>query len=161
MRIFGWMEAITALGLLVVAPGAQADEEEIPLKDVPRAVIDAVKAKFPDAKMKKAVKEEEDGRTVYELSFTHEDKDYEIEAKADGTIVAVEKQIAVSDLPEAVVKGVKAKYPDAKIEEAKEVTAGLKVTYEVEIETAKKKELEITLDASGRILKTEEEDDDN
>ena len=44
----------------------------------------------------------------------------------------------------------KAKYPDAKIEEAEEVTAGLKVTYEVEIETAKKKELEITLDASGR-----------
>ena len=60
-----------------------------------------------------------------------------------------------------MVKGVRAKYPDAKIEEAEEVTAGLKVTYEVEIETAKKKELEITLDASGRILKTEEEDDDN
>ena len=161
MRIFGWIEAITALGLLVVATGARADEEKIPLDDVPRAVIDAVKVKFPDAKIKKAVKEEEDGTTVYELSFTHEDKDYKVEAKADGTIIAVEREIAVSDLPEAVVKGVKAKYPDAKIEKAEEVTEGLnlKVTYEIEIETAEKKELEITLDASGSILKTEEEDD--
>ena len=62
VRIFGWMEAIIALGLLVVAPVRGRTRRRSPLKDVPRAVIDAVEAKFPDAKMKKAVKEEEDGR---------------------------------------------------------------------------------------------------
>ncbi len=161
MRIFDWVGPIAALGLLIFATGARAGEEEIPLKDVPKAVINAVKDKFPEIKIKKAEKEEEDGTTIYELSFTHEDKEYEVEAKADGTIIAIERQIAVTDLPEAVVKSLKAKYPHAKIEAAEEVTKDEKVTYEVEIETTKEKELEIMLDASGNILEVEEKNDDN
>lgn len=46
------------------------------------------------------------------------------------------------------------------MEEAEEVTADNKTTYEVVVEN-EKKELELTVDSSGKILKEEEEDEDD
>ena len=80
--------------------------------------------------------------------------------KADGTILEIEKEIAVDDLPKAVKKTLSAKYPKAKITRAEAVTKGEDgpVSYEVAITT------EVVLNAKGKIAgasaKGEEEEDD-
>lgn len=74
-----------------------------------------------------------------------------------------EKDIAVKDLPKAVVDAIKAKYPKAEIEEAEEITTKDGKIYEVEIEieeAGKEQELEIKITADGKIIKVEKEDED-
>lgn len=159
MRSLSVLTMAAVLGLIVGLAPARADEKEIPLKDVPKAVIDAIKAKFPGAKLKEAAKEEEDGKTVYEVELVFNNDEYTVEASADGKILAVEKEIEVEDLPAAVTAALKAKYPGAKLDEAEEVTEGTTISYEVIVKTADKKTWEVKLDKTGKILKTEEADD--
>ncbi len=45
--------AVMGLVLLGLASSVQADEHKIPLSEVPKAVIDAVKQKFPRAELKR------------------------------------------------------------------------------------------------------------
>lgn len=78
-------------------------------------------------------------------------------ALALGAMVgADEEKIPVEKLPEAVLKVVKAKYPQAKIDEAsKEVEDGV-TTYEVELKH-EGRGVELTLKADGTIVEVEKE----
>jgi uncharacterized membrane protein YkoI len=151
----GWF-FVALLGVAVLATAARADEEKIPLDKVPKAVIDAVKAKFPDVKLSEASKEKEDGKTIYELAFTYKDYKYEVEFEEDGTIIAIDKQIEAKELPKAVAKALEEKYPKATYKVIEEVTKKDKIAYyEVELVTADKKGIEVEIDPSGKILKEE------
>lgn len=138
--------------------GARADDE-IALDKVPKAVLSAAKAKFPTAKIIKAAKEEEDGKTVYELEMKDGDRSVDVVFLPNGTVVQVEKEIGVKDLPKAVSAAVESKYPKATVKKAEEVTEGEKVTYEVHLTTSDKKSVALTLDSGGQILETEKDDD--
>jgi uncharacterized membrane protein YkoI len=146
------------LGLLATATGARAQEAEIPLSELPKAVADAAKAKFPGATWREAAKETEDGKTVYEVAMTHEGHRMDVTFEANGTLVLVETEVAEAELPAAVAKAVKDKYPGAKVDLAESVKKGpeLKKTpdyYELHLTTADKKKVEVELDGSGKILK--------
>lgn len=146
-------------GLLAVTVGRAAEEEKkIPLSEVPAAVRDAVKAKYPGAELTGAEKETEKGVTYYELAF--KDKGQRIEAtfKADGTLVSVEKVIAVKDLPRAVADALDAKYRGAKLTRVEEETEGDKVTYEVHLVTAEGKAREVVFDRTGKVVEEESKD---
>ena len=69
-----------------------------------------------------------------------------------------EDEIDVKSLPEAVVQAIKKAHPNAKIKEAEKLMKpdGTVTGYEVEIKVAGK-ELELELDVSGTIMKTENE----
>ena len=56
-------------GLLIVWAFAGADKVKVPLKDVPKAVLDSIKEKFPRAELTEATKETEDGKTTYEIAL--------------------------------------------------------------------------------------------
>jgi len=138
----------------MLATGASADEkaEKIAPDKLPQKIKDALNVRFPGAKVTSAEKEKEKGEIVYDLELTHEGRKYEMDIKEDGTIVEIEKEIAAKDVPEAITKAVKRKYPTATIKEVMEVN---KVTgkeekpdhYEVTIETdGKKKEVVVSLD---------------
>ena len=80
---------------------------------------------------------------------------HEMDVKEDGTIVNFENEIAVTDLPAAVVAAVKAKYPKCTIKEAMEVMVikdkkDVIEEYEVVIETADKKEVELAVSPDGK-----------
>jgi uncharacterized membrane protein YkoI len=151
----GWF-FVALLGVAVLATAARGDEEKIPLDKVPKAVLDAVKAKFPDVKLSEASKEKEDGKTIYELAFTYKDYKYEVEFEEDGTIIAIDKQIEAKELPKAVAKALEEKYPKATYKVIEEVTKKDKIAYyEVELVTADKKGIEVEIDPSGKILKEE------
>jgi uncharacterized membrane protein YkoI len=156
MRVLRWIVPVAALGIFVVLSEVRADEMDIPLDKVPKAVMDAVKAKFPGAEMKEAAREEEDGKTTYEVSIVHAGKKIDVSAKPDGTIIVVETVIKASELPAAVKKTLEAKYPKAEYRTIETVEEGGKLSYEVLLETTNDDDIEVVLDRDGKILKTEE-----
>jgi uncharacterized membrane protein YkoI len=162
MRAFvSGLGIVAALALLVAAGAVRADEKEekIELKDVPKAVLDALKTMYPDAELVSAEKEIEDGKTIYEVAIKFKGDKIEASFTPEGKFVEAEKTIDVKDLPKAVTDAIEAKYPKATIKRAEEVTKPDNfLGYEVLIETADKKKFEIELDAKGKILEEESKD---
>jgi uncharacterized membrane protein YkoI len=143
---------LAALAGLFLLTAARAGEEKIPLDKLPKAVLDAVKQKYPGAELVSANKEEENGQVVYEVVVKDKGQKLEVEFKPDGTFVSVEKEVAAKDLPKAVADAIEAKFPKATIKHAAEETAaGDKVTYEVILVTADNQRYLLELDSKGKI----------
>jgi hypothetical protein len=122
-RFARWTTFLSALGLLALTGAAQADEEKIAVKELPKAVVKAVKAKFPGAAIKEAAEEEDDeGETTYEVSLEFKGHSYDVALESDGEIVEIEKEISTEELPKAVRKALAASHPKAKIETAEVIT---------------------------------------
>jgi uncharacterized membrane protein YkoI len=159
-RIAGVMGPAAALGLLVLATGARAQEQEIPLNQVPKAVIDSAKNLFPGATHREAAKETEDGKTVYEVAMTHEGHKMDVTFQPDGTLVLIETEVPENELPAPVLKAVKDKYPGSKVSLAESVKKGPRLKrevdyYEFHLKTADDKSVEVEVDSQGKILKSE------
>jgi uncharacterized membrane protein YkoI len=134
--------------------------EKIPVDKIPKAVMDAIKGRFPDAEITSAEKETEDGKVVYDIELKSKGKKYEMDIQEDGTIIEIEKEVAAKDLPEAVTKAIEAKYPRSKLVEIMEVNKvkDKKETpdhYEVVLETADKKKIEVIVSLDGKTIKEE------
>ncbi len=160
-RFASCLVAFATVGLFVLVAVARADEEKVPLDKVPKAVLDAVKAKFPDAKLVSAEKETEDGKTVYEIAIKNKGQSIEVTLTPDGKIVEIEKQIEAKDMPKAVTEALAAKYPKATykmIEEVIKVKDGKEKLeyYEVLLVTAEKKKLEVSVTPDGKVTKEED-----
>jgi len=139
---------------MAVEDKAEADLE---LGRIPQVVMDALKARFPNAEIHKWTKEKEGDIVVYDIEFKQEDRKFEADIREDGTIHNWEKEIAAEDLPEAALKAVQTKYPGSTIKEIMETTAvseGKEAleAYEVVLETADKKEVEVAVAPDGEIL---------
>ena len=154
MKLFRF--AIALLAGLALTVSVRADEEKIPLDKLPAKVTAAVKEKFKDAELVSASKEVEDGKTLFEVQLKFKGHAIDVTVTEDGTITAIEKEIAAKDLPKAVAAAVEEKFPKAKWTKVEEITKGEKMTYEVLLTTADKKEFEVVLDPSGKIIETEE-----
>ncbi len=162
MRQGMWaLGAVAAVGLLVLVTGARADEEKVPLDKVPKPVLNAVKARFPNAKVVHADKETENGKTMYEIAIKDKNQSIDVTVTADGKIAEIEKTIATTALPPTVTAALEKKYPKATLQKAEEV---IKVTggkeklayYEVVLVTAQKKKLEVEVAPDGKIVKEED-----
>jgi DNA-binding beta-propeller fold protein YncE len=100
-------------GFVVVGVGDSKTVEKIKLEDSPQAVRDAIEGRFPGATVSTTEKETEDGKVDYEVNLEHGGRTYEMHILADGTVAAIEKEIELKDVPAAILKAVKDKYPDA------------------------------------------------
>ena len=132
-------------------------QDPLELDKIPKVVMDALKARFPDAEIHKWTKEKEGDIVVYDIEFKQQDRKFEADIKEDGTIHNWEKEIAAADLPEVAMKAVEAKYPESAIKEIMEITAVTEgkealEAYEVVLVTADKKEVEVAVAADGEIL---------
>src|SRR5262245_32868159 len=116
-----WMVMGAFACVLIAAPMAWGQDKVEPDK-IPKAVMDALKAKFPKAVIDKCTKEKEGNDVVYDIEFKQEGRKFEADIKEDGTIVNYEKEIAAKDLPAAVKAAVEKKYPKSTIKEVMEVT---------------------------------------
>jgi uncharacterized membrane protein YkoI len=144
-----------ALLAVVALTAARADKDNVPLEKLPKAVADAVKAKFDGAVLVSASKEKEDGKELYEVALKHKGHNIDVTLTAEGKITSIEKQIEAKDFPKPVSEALDAKYPKATIKKAEEVTEGDKVVYEALIVTADNKTIEVVLDPKGKIVKEE------
>jgi uncharacterized membrane protein YkoI len=152
-----WLVASLVIGVLAGAL-ARADEEKVPLDKVPKAVLDAVKAKFEGAELKSASTEKEDGKLIYEINIKHQGHSIDVSLTEDGKIVSIEKTIDRKDLPKPVAEALDSKYPKATIKVIEEVTEKDKVNYEVHLVTVDKKEVEVVFDPSGKVVKEEKKE---
>lgn len=151
--------AVVSLGLIGFVSAARADEEKIPLKDVPKAVRNAAKKLFPDAKIRGVSKEVEDGETFYEVEMTVDGKSVDVLFEPDGEVEAIEKEIEVEDLPRAVISAARKAFPKARIEKVEEVTEEHdKVIYEITFKETGKGAFEVVIAPNGKII--EDEDDE-
>ena len=148
-----------ALVLACCTTSARAAEEKIAIEKLPKAVADAVKAKYPGAELNGAEKDVTDGKTIYEVNLKYKGSKYDVSLSPDGKIVEIEKTIDAKELPAAVTKALDQKYPKAKIELAEEVTVDGKVKYEVVVTTAEKKKFEVVVEPGGKIVKVEAKDE--
>src|SRR5437870_6912972 len=98
------MNLTATLLFLVGAALVNAGEEKVPLDKVPKAVMEAVKARFKDVKVTGASKEKEEGKILYEITFKIDRRNVDVTLTPEGQIVLIEKEIAAKDLPKAVVK---------------------------------------------------------
>ena len=71
---------------------AKVQEKEVPLSEVPEAVLDAAQKAVEGIELEEAEVEEEDGVLVYELEGTAQGAEYEIELTADGKVLEVERE---------------------------------------------------------------------
>ena len=148
------LTCVAAMSLLLLT--ASAYGEKIKLDRLPKPVLDAVKSKFPDAKLTEAARESENGETFYELSFTYKDHRYDVECKPNGDFRKIEKLLTAKELPKEDAKILEEKYPRARLNEILEVTKKDKIEYyEVALVTADKSEVEVQIDPKGKILKEE------
>ena len=137
-------------------------EDQLELDKIPKVVMAALKAKFPDAEIHKWTKEKEGDIIVYDIEFKQQDRKFEADIKEDGTIHNWEKEIAATALPEAVMKAAEEKYPNSTHKEIMEITAvkeGQDVLegYEIMFETAEGEEVEVTVAPDGEILEDSDE----
>ena len=152
MRIARWIMPAAVLGLLGSATMALADEKKIPIDDLPKAVLKAAKKAFPEAKIVGASKETEDGETIYEVEMKLDGKSIDLAIDDEGEIEEIEKEIEVEDLPRAVIKAARKKFPEGKIAKVEEVSdEDDHVVYELTIETKKDKSVEVVFSPNGKI----------
>jgi hypothetical protein len=148
--------ALAALAALVLLAGARAGEEKLKFDKVPKAVMDAVKAKYPGAKLLGASSEKDGDKVVYEISLKYKDQHHDVSLEADGKIVSIEREIAFKDLPKVVADTLKAKYPNAKYKVVEELLKGDGTLHAYEaLLTAGDTTVEVVLDLKGKILKEE------
>src|SRR4051812_4779896 len=89
---------------LTLAGSARAQEKKEEKVEIPKKVMDALKAKFPKAVIDKATKEKEGDKVVYDIEFKQDGKKFEADIFEDGTIHNWEKEIPAKDLPKAVAE---------------------------------------------------------
>jgi uncharacterized membrane protein YkoI len=137
---------------------ANAGEKELKKDQVPKAVIAAFEKAYPNAKGVEFEEEIFEGKTAYEVEYKKDGKEYEFLYSAEGVLLQKEEEIDVKTLPDPVIQAILKAHPKAKIKEAEKLMKpdGTVTGYEVEIKVAGK-EIELELDVSGNILKTENE----
>lgn len=161
--------AVLSLGLVIAAGSAFADEDSIKVEDLPKAVRAAVKKKFPEGKLISAAKEEEDGKTVFEVVVEDDDAKMDVAFSAKGKLMEVEKTIDVAKLPGEVTAAIEKKFPKAKIKKAEKVVKyededdedDAEKFFEVVLSVEGKKDFEVKVSPKGKLLKDDEDDDDH
>jgi hypothetical protein len=146
------MMAVFVLGL---SNGMAQAKKEFTAKDLPEAVSAAFKKAYPNAEIKGAGKEIEEGKTFYEVESLDGKIKRDLTYTTDGTLSEIEETIAADALPKEVINTLHAAYPKAEIKKAETVTRGAVTNFEIVIKS-EKKSYELVFDKDGKITKTEE-----
>jgi hypothetical protein len=146
-----------AVVLVIGAGAAQAQEEPVPRDKIPKAVMDALLAKFPKAKIEKCTKAKEGDDVVYDIEFKEGDRKCEADITEKGVYINYEKAIESKGLPKAVKDAIETKYPKSELKEIMEETEvkgkdEKLAAYEVVLVTADNKDVEVKVSPEGKIL---------
>ena len=94
--------------------------------------------------------------SYYDIEFKQNDRKFEADIRENGVYKDYEREIAAKDLPENVKAAIEKKYPKSTLKEVHEIIAveGKNETlsgHEVILETADKKEFELTVTIEVKI----------
>jgi uncharacterized membrane protein YkoI len=125
----------------------KAADVTVKLADLPPAVKATVDAETKGATLKGLSKEQENGKTVYELESLVNGRTRDLMIDAAGKVYVVEEQVDVDKAPAAVKSALEAK---GKIVVLESVTENGKTHYEGQVRTKAGKKLALELDADGK-----------
>ena len=153
-----YIMSVALVAASMILGQANAGEKELKKDQVPKEVIAAFEKAYPNAKGLEFEEETFAGKAAYEVEYKENGVEYEFLYSADGKLLQKEEEIDVKALPDTVVQAILKAHPKAKIKEAEKLMKpdGTVTGYEVEIKADGKK-IELELDVSGNILKTENE----
>jgi hypothetical protein len=143
------------LGLALVGAAAAQDKSKdkpVDLKILPPAVLKAFQSAYPQAVIKGASKEVENGVTQYEVESVDGTLNRDLLYLADGKVVEIEETTAPENLPAPVKQTLAKDYAGAKVLKAEILTKGATKSYELSLEL-KGKKLSVTIDALGKVAK--------
>lgn len=135
---------------LTTACNTFAQDQRIDLKKVPVNVLSAFHKAYPTAEITGTSIGKEKGR-YYEIESVQGTKHIDLLLTHSGKITEVEETIPENELPAPVMKTLQAKFKGLKINKAERVTSNKKVTYELSIESNKKRQ-GIVLWPNGKIV---------
>jgi hypothetical protein len=152
---------LTGVTAIATIASKADDEQPVPIKSLPAAVKKASEKAVPGAKWSKAVKELDEGKTIYTLTGTNAaGVDVETEITSEGTVLEVETTIPLSAVPKVVLSAAKAKFPGFKVTDAASVAENGKiVAYSLE-GTLNNEDEELRVSADGKTVDLVDEDDD-
>jgi hypothetical protein len=142
---------IWAAGASVGVDPDSAEEQSVQCDDVPEAVRTAFGKLFPKATVRSCVKEEEMGKSAYEVTSTEGKTTRDVLFDADGALLVVAEAIAAADLPKAVEQTWEKRFANYTIVLVEKVMRHNDVTYEIQ-STNLGKLLETVFDGSGKEL---------
>lgn len=152
-RLFTLANIVIAL----VAPTVLAAEEKIDADNLPKAVADTLKEKYPNTKVTNAWKITSKDKVTYkvrletDVTVDNEKQKIQLRLTTEGKIEMQQKQVAVKDLPKALTDKLEKKWPNPKYTRAFEEPYNDKTTYVITFESGDKK-IEAWMYADGGIL---------
>jgi uncharacterized membrane protein YkoI len=144
-----------ALGLALAGLAAAQEkpkDKAVDLKVLPPAVLKAFKTAYPNAVIRGASKEVENGVTQYEVESVDGALNRDLLYLGDGKVVEIEETVAPENLPAPVKQTLAKDYAGAKVLKAEILTKDGAKAYELSLEL-KGKKFGVTIDALGKVSK--------
>ena len=139
--------------------GAADTEEKVSLEKIPAAAAKALKEHAGDAKITNLSKEKDEGKTVYEATYTKKARLHDVTVNEDGKLLSDEEVVPVSEAPEAVRAAIEKEARGGKIQKFERIKEGGKVSFEALIFGKDKRE-EIKFDSKGKVIEREDKTHD-
>ena len=147
-----------AQGAKPAAKTAPAAKAAGPAAKLPAPILTAFRTSYPKATIRGAAKETENGKTVWEVESVDAGLGRDLVYNPDGTVVEIEEETPIANVPAAVTGAITAKYPKASITKAEKVARGQAITYELALKGAAVKSVELTTE--GKIVPAAKEKDE-
>jgi len=142
---------LSSLLASLVLPVFSAQAGKLPLSEVPKAVLNSLKEKHPDAKIIKVEKEHHFALKLYEVKFKLNGQKQELLYSPQGKYFGYEEDIDVSELPEAVVDSLKQTFKKLSIEKAEIIRhPDGRIEYEIDVD-GDGEEWEMAMGPTGKI----------
>lgn len=116
-----WNTGWVVIGASLFAVAVQAGEE-IPVRDLPEAVVAHVRKAYPASKIVEAERKIRNQQMLYEVEIRFEHQQRELLYGADGSLIQVSVEIPVERTPAAVLAAAERDYPGMAIREVEQIS---------------------------------------
>jgi uncharacterized membrane protein YkoI len=130
-------------------------EKKMSVKDLPAAVKNSFEKSYPNAKIKGVSKEEENGKTYYEVESVDGKMNRDLLYTPEGVAYEIEETIAAKALPQTVTDALKKEFTKYTVSKAEKTTKGTSIQYDVAVKSGKKT-YEVSIDPAGKVLSKKE-----
>lgn len=151
MKTVNKLSMIAGLSILTTSLHAGIKKQKLSFQECPPAVQKTIANHSRGGEIDKVRKISIPETTLYlaEIEFG-KDRDLELYVDSSGRLVKSSEEVGIHSLPEAVSTAARAL--GGKIDDIEKVTSNGKVTYEIEIDRRKAKDLDVVFSPTGELL---------
>lgn len=147
---------LTALTLALALPLGAAADDDITLDKCPPAVAEAIRGALADAKIEDIETVTLDGRTLYVAEGERAGRDITVHVTDRGQVIRRDEDIELEEAPAPVRERLAAF--GGKVDDIDRVTEGETTRFEVEIDRSDAPDLDVVIDAAGKVISEKTDD---